>query len=65
MSNNLNDENINTGVSGEITFQKWLLFWHFNLRFALKHLFQIYYLRLLRRNNELKSKQFFDNPLTD
>ena len=34
--NNLSNENIKTGVSREMTFEKYFFFWHFNSRFVLK-----------------------------
>ena len=48
------NENINTGVSGEIIIQTWFSFWHFNSRFVLKH-FRYSILNYREETTKLKS----------
>jgi hypothetical protein len=61
LSNNLGNENINTGVSREMIFQKYVVafgIWHFDSHFALKHLFQV-----TEKEQRTKKQQLFDKHL--
>jgi hypothetical protein len=47
------------GVSREMIFKN-ITFWHFNSRFVLKNLFQIYIFQIIEKKQRTKSQQLFD-----
>ena len=65
MSNNLSNENINTGVSREIIFQKWFSFWHFISRYVLETFILDIVFLITEKKQRNKSKQLFDVIIDD
>ena len=65
MSNNLSNENINTGVSREIILQKWFSFWHFNSCYVLETFILGIVFLITEKKQQNKSKQLFDVIIDD